>query len=313
VSRIRTVFLGTPDFARYCLENLIRDEHFEIVGVVTQPDRPAGRNLKLTPSPVKALVQPLGIPLLAVGSVNTPEALAEIASWRGEAAVVVAFGQILKDDLLNLFPRKIVNVHTSLLPRWRGAAPIQRALMAGDTETGVSLQVLVRKLDAGDVLGVRKLALREEMNAADLHEALKPLAAQLLHESLMDYLRGNLVPQPQDESLVTYAAKIDKAEAKIDWQWPALRIVNLVRGLGLGPAAFCKTGEAMLKIRRARLAKGGQSGPAGRIVGVESGLIIVACGEMAIEVLEVQPESRAKMTVADYLKGYSVKVGDQWA
>jgi methionyl-tRNA formyltransferase len=310
VSRIRTVFLGTPDFARHCLENMIRDEHFEIVGVITQPDRPSGRNLKLTPSPVKSLVEPLGIPLLAADSINTPEVLAQIASWRGEAAVVVAFGQILKVELLDLFPRKIVNIHTSLLPRWRGAAPIQRALMAGDRETGVALQVLVRKLDAGDVLGLRRLELHEEMNAADVHEALKPLAVELLRVNLMDYLRGNLVPLPQDEALVTYASKIDKAEAKMDWQLPANTIVNLVRGLGLGPTACCRRGESLLKIHRARLAQT-LSGPPGQVVEVDGSSFAVASGEMAVRVLEVQPESRSKMNVADYLKGYPLKVGDR--
>jgi len=309
VSRIRVAFLGTPDFARHCLESLIRDEHFEVVGVVTQPDRESGRHMKLTPSPVKALVEPLGMPLLTPESVNTPENIATIHSWRAEVAIVVAFGQILKQDLLDLFPRKIVNVHTSLLPRWRGAAPIQRALMAGDAVSGVALQVMVKKLDAGDVLGLRQVPLLESMNAQDLHEALKPLAVELLTENLMDYLRGNLVPVPQDESQVTYAHKIEKAEAKLDWSWPASRIVNQVRGLGLGPFAYCRRQDTLLKIHRARLSPS-RSGSAGEVVHVDGGSFTVACGEQAVEILEVQPESRARMGVAEYLKGYPVAVGE---
>lgn len=309
MSRVRVAFLGTPDFAKYCLEGLIKDEHFEVVGVVTQPDRPAGRHLKLTPSPVKSVVAPTPIPLMTAENVNTPEAIAEIASWRAEVAVVVAFGQILKQELLDLFPRKIVNVHTSLLPRWRGAAPIQRAVMAGDEVTGVSLQVMVRKLDAGDVLGIRKLPLTEDLNAFDVHEALKPLAVELLQENLMDYLRGNLVPDPQDESLVTYASKIDKAETKIDWTLPAVRIVNQVRGLGLGPTAQCRRQDAILKIHRARLAPS-KSGAPGHVVHVDAGSFTVACGDQAIEVTEVQPESRSRMRVGEYLKGYPISAGE---
>ncbi len=309
MSRIRVAFLGTPDFARHCVESLIKDDHFEVVGVVTQPDRPSGRNMKLTPSPVKALIEPLGIPLFAAESVNTPESIATIHAWRAEVAIVVAFGQILKQDLLDLFPRKIVNVHTSLLPRWRGAAPIQRAIMAGDKFTGVALQVMVKKLDAGDLLGLRQIPLSQEMNAADLHEALKPLAVDLLAENLMDYLRGNLGPLPQDESKVTYAHKIEKVEAKIDWSWPAERVANLIRGLGLGPYAFCRRQDSALKIHRAKISLA-RSGQPGEVVHVDAGSFTVACGDQAIEVSEVQPESRSRMRVDDYLKGYPISKGE---
>lgn len=311
MSRIRAIFLGTPDFAKHCLENLIRDEHFEVVGVITQPDRPAGRSLKLTPSPVRALVQPLGIPVLTPENINTPDVLGQIADWRAEVAVVVAFGQILKPELLALFPRKIVNVHTSLLPRWRGAAPIQRAIMAGDLETGVALQILVRKLDAGDVLGVRRLRLTEELNASEVHEQMKPLASALLQEDLMDYLRGNLVPLVQDESQVTYAHKIEKSEAMVDWRQEAATVVNQVRGLGMGPFAFTRRQGAQLKIHRARRAQN-QRGPPGQVVHIDGGSFTVACGDQAIEIFEVQPESRARMAVTEYLKGYPLTLGESF-
>jgi methionyl-tRNA formyltransferase len=309
VSRIRAVFLGTPEFARFCLEGLIKDTHFEVVGVVTQPDRPAGRKLAAQPSPVKELVLPLGIPLFTPESVNTPEAINHIANWRAEVAIVVAFGQILRDEFLALFPRKIVNVHGSLLPRWRGAAPIQRAIMAGDPETGVSLQIVVRALDAGDVLGYRKIPLTEDVDAVQAYESLKILAVDLLKVDLMDYLRGNLSPIPQDPALVTHAAKIDKAEARIDWKKSAPTVVNLIRGLAMGPHAFTKRGEASLKIHKAQLCSKDHGQP-GQVVHVDGSSFRVACGEGAVEVMEVQPESRARMKTIEYLKGYPLKVGD---
>src|SRR5690606_12427434 len=204
---IRTVFLGTPDFARAQLEYLAQDPHYEIVGVVTQPDRPAGRHMHLQPSPVKKFALEKGFKVLTPEKM-TPEVIAEVASWRAELAVVVAFGQILPQAFLDLFPKKAVNIHASLLPRWRGAAPIQRAIMAGDKETGVALQVIVKKLDAGDVIGTYRLPITDETDALKLLTDMVPLGQKLLHVDLMDYLRGNISPQPQDDGAVTYAHKI---------------------------------------------------------------------------------------------------------
>jgi methionyl-tRNA formyltransferase len=311
MSRIRTLFLGTPEIARSCLEAMIKDPHFEVVGVITQPDRPAGRKLQLQPSPVKELVLPLGIPVLSPENINTPEVMEKIADFKAEVAVVVAFGQILKKAFLDLFPDKVVNVHASVLPRWRGAAPIQRALMAGDKETGVCLQVMVRKLDAGAVLGTRKFTLTPEMNAFDSYKKCEELGAKLLEVDLMDYLRGNLTPVPQDESLVTYAHKIDKAEAEIDWSKPASEIHNQIRGLAMGPVAQTRRDGKILKIHRTRVAalSGGVPGQAAKS---PEKTLIVQCGKGSLDLLEVQPESRAKMPIEEYLRGYPVKPGDQF-
>lgn len=311
MSRIRTLFLGTPDIARTCLEAMIKDPHYEIVGVVSQPDRPAGRKLQLQPSPVKELVMPLGIPVLTPENINTPEAMQWIGERKAEVAVVVAFGQILKKPFLSLFPGKVVNVHASVLPRWRGAAPIQRALMAGDTETGVCLQVMVRKLDAGAVLGVRRFALTPEMNALDSYKKCEELGAKLLEVDLMDYLRGNLTPLPQDESQVTYAHKIDKAESEIDWSKNAEEIHNLIRGLAMGPVAQTRRQGKLLKIHRTRVTalSGGEAGKAAKS---PEKTLIVHCGKGSLELLEVQPESRAKMPIEEYLRGYPVNPGDQF-
>jgi methionyl-tRNA formyltransferase len=311
VSRIRTLFLGTPDIARYCLEHMIKDDHFEIVGVVTQPDRPAGRKMQLTPSPVKELVQPLGIPVFTPENINTPESMAELQALTAEVAVVVAYGQILKQAFLDLYPQKVVNVHASLLPRWRGAAPIQRALMAGDRETGVALQVVVRKMDAGPVLGIRKFALTPEMNAYDSYAKCRELGAQLLEVDLMDYLRGNLSPNPQDESQVTHAAKIEKSEAELDWNKDAEALHNQVRGLAMGPVAQTLRAGKIVKIHKTRVLN--VSKPAlrpGQVVEATEKSLIVSCGKGSLDLLEVQPESRAKMPIAEYLRGYPAQPGD---
>lgn len=310
MSRVRTVFLGTPDIARHCLEAMIKDEHFEIVGVVTQPDRPAGRKMQLQPSPVKQLVQPLGIPVISPESVNTPEALQQIADWRAEVAVVVAFGQILKKEFLAMFPEKVVNVHASLLPHLRGAAPIQRAIMNGDKETGVALQVMVRKLDAGPILGVRKFALTPEMTAYDSYKKCEELGAQLLTVDLMDYMRGNLHAVPQDESKVTFAPKIEKSEAMINWSWPAEKIMNLVRGLAMGPVAQTTRDGKILKFHKVRAVNGPSSMRPGQVASVTEKSLIVQCGQGSLDLLEIQPESRAKMPIGEYLRGYPVKPGD---
>ncbi len=311
MSRIRTVFLGTPDIARYCLEAMIKDPHFEVVGVVTQPDRPAGRKLEFQPSPVKALAKPLGIPVLTPDSINAPEALEAVHSLRAEVAVVVAYGQIVKQEFLNLFPQKVVNVHASLLPRWRGAAPIQRAIMAGDKETGVSLQIMVKKLDAGPILGVRKFPIEPEMNAFDVYEQCRIKGAELIAVDLMDYLRGNLTPVPQDESQVTLAPKIDKREAIIDWTWSATRIHNLVRGLAMAPVAQTERNGKILKIHRTRVHSSHSAAMApGQVSEVTDKSLIINCSEGSLELLEVQPESRAKMPIAEYLRGYPAREGD---
>jgi len=226
VSLIRIAFLGTPEFARFQLESLINDEHFEVVGVISQPDRPSGRKMKLKPSPVKVLAEEHNIPVLTPEKVK--DVLDEIKTWKAEAAIVVAFGQILTQSFLDIFPLRVVNIHGSILPRWRGAAPIQRAIMSGDTDTGVSLQIMIKKLDAGDVLGIREIKISDAVDAVDLHDQMKVLGADLLHIEFMDYLRGHLVGQPQDEKLVTYATKLEKSEGEINWLLSHRVLFNLL-------------------------------------------------------------------------------------
>jgi methionyl-tRNA formyltransferase len=306
VSVIRIVFLGTPDFAQVHLESLLKDEHFEVVGVVTQPDRPSGRHLQSKPSPVKVLAQQKNIPVLSPDKVDS--VLPEIEKWQAEAAVVVAFGQILSKNFLDLYPQKVVNIHASLLPQWRGAAPLQRAIMA-DKKTGVTLQVMAQKLDAGDVLGIRALEITDEMDAIELHNQLQPLGCELLNIEFMDYLRGHLVPESQDESQVTYARKIKKDEGLISWHQSSVEIFNQIKGLILGPGAYTSFQGKRVKILKAKLDTEKSQTP-GMITRLDSDGIVVSCGKNSLKLLRVQPESRGGQTAAEFIRGTHLKTGD---
>ncbi|QLY26488.1 methionyl-tRNA formyltransferase [Bdellovibrio sp. KM01] len=311
MSKVRICFLGTPEFAVTSLKALLADEHFEVVGVVTQPDRPAGRKMQLTPSPVKVLATEHGLKVLTPESLKKdPEAVAEIRSWGAEVGVVVAFGQILTQDFMDSFRFGCVNVHGSILPRWRGAAPIQRAIEAGDEESGVALQKMVKKLDAGDIIGIRRVKITPEMHALQLHDVLADLGADLLRVELMDYVRGNLAPVPQDESLVTIAPKIDKAESLVDWSKSAKSIDGKVRGFVYGPGTYTLLDGKKLKLHVVRPLPYTGSAAAGTVIAVDADSFTVATGDGALKMLEVQPESRNRMKVSDFLKGHSLKPGD---
>lgn len=325
MSLIRVCFFGTPDFAAVCLESLLKDEHFEVVGVVSQPDKPAGRKLELKPSAVKLLAQKSGLRVMTPSKASAKESLEEIRALGAEVAVVVAYGQILSQALLDAFPFGAVNVHASLLPRWRGAAPIQRAIEAGDSRTGVCLQKMVKELDAGDVLGERVITISEELNALELHDQLAQKATELLHVELMDFVRGNLAPLPQDSKLVTYAKKISKEESRIDWSLSAQQIHNKIRAFLLGPGTFSllqqnrqqKLSAQKLKFHRTRVLSEDPAGPfaglpAGEVVGVCGHSFTVKTGAGLLEVLEVQPESKAKMKVIDFLRGNPMEVGESF-
>lgn len=312
MSKVRVCFLGTPEFAVTSLQALLKDEHFEVVGVVTQPDRPAGRKLQLTPSPVKVLAQAHNLKVISPESLKADAAaVAEIASWGAEVGVVVAFGQILTQSFLDSFRFGCVNVHGSVLPRWRGAAPIQRAIEAGDLESGVTLQKMVKKLDAGDIIGIRRVKITPEMNALELHDKLAELGADLLRVELMDYVRGNLAPTPQDESQVTIAKKIEKHESQVDWNLSAKAIDGKIRGFVYGPGVFTLLQGKKLKLHKAVPVSGPVSAEPGSITTVNADHLSVATGDGILKLYEVQPESRNRMKVADFLKGHDLKVGDK--
>lgn len=304
LSKIRIVFLGTADFALPSLETLAKDEHFEVVSVITQPDRPAGRKLELTPSPVKVLASQLEIPVFTPESINIEESIEYVKKLRVEAAVVVAYGQILSEAFISLFPKGAVNLHGSLLPRWRGAAPVQRAVHYGDAESGVTLQKIALKLDAGDVLGVRRVKITDEMDSQELYNQLKVLGADLLHIEFMDYIRGNLVGVQQDISKVTIAKKIKKEEGEIDWSKSQTEIWNQYKALKMWPGVWTYQNGKMLKIHQ--MQKVPMKGLPGKILNHDSSGIVVACGDASFKLIVVQPESKAKMQIKDFVNGFGI-------
>jgi len=305
VSKVRILFLGTADFAVPALNAAAKDEHYDIVQVITQPDRPAGRKLALKKSPVKVAAETLNLPVFTPEKINTPEVLAQIKSYKADVAVVIAYGQILSQDFLDSFQYGAVNVHGSLLPRWRGAAPVQRAIMAGDIESGVCLQKIVKKLDAGDVLGQRRLKITDEMTASDLYEALKLKAAELIHIELMDYIRGNLSGKKQDDSLVTIAEKIKKEEGLIDFTKTSNEVYNQFKALSIWPGVWTYiTGK---KIKVIAMQNVNNDMQVGQIeVAPDKSAFYIGCKVGAIKVSQLQMESKAKMQVKDFLNGFEL-------
>lgn len=311
MSVIRVCFLGTPDFAATHLKMLLGDDHYEVVGVVTQPDRPAGRKMQLTPSPVKVVALENNIPVLTPENLRKePAAFEIIKSWRAEVAIVVAFGQILSQEFLDSFEFGAVNVHGSLLPKWRGAAPIQRSIEAGDQVTGVSLQKMVKKLDAGAVIGERKIELNDEINATELYDQMSVLGRDLLHIELMDYIRGNLAPVEQDETKVTVAPKIDKEESLLDFNLPAVKLHNKVRAFSMGPGTYVLFQGKRLKIHKTKVLDKNVKGTAAKIHSVSGDELVIETSEGLLSLLEVQPESKSKLSISDFIKSVSLKKGD---
>lgn len=313
MSVVRVCFLGTPDFAAKHLETLLSDDHYKVVGVVTQPDRPSGRKMQLTPSPVKELALKNNLEVITPENLRKePEAFEKIKSWQAEVAVVVAFGQILSQDFLDSFTYGAVNVHGSLLPKWRGAAPIQRSIEAGDAVTGVCLQRMVKKLDAGPVIGERRVQLDSEINATELYDRLAVLGCELLHVELMDYIRGNLAPQAQDESLVTIAPKIEKEESLLDFSKPALSLHNKIRAFSMGPGTFVNFQSKRLKIHKTKVVDTSSSVKPGEVAAVSVSELLIQTSQGQLSLLEVQPESKNKMPIADFLKSHNLVKGQSF-
>lgn len=306
---LKVCFLGTPEFAATSLKFILSDPYYRVVGVVTQPDRPAGRKLQLTPSEVKVVALEHGLPVLTPENLRKqPEMLEQIKSWKADLAIVVAFGQILNDEFLNSFEFGAVNIHGSLLPLWRGAAPIQRSLQNGDKITGVALQKVVKQLDAGGVIGVRKIEVQDDWNANFMYAKLAEMGTELLKRELKDYVSGNLIPVKQDESLVTIAKKIDKSESEIDWRSSSESIHNQVRAFSMGPGSFTWLNGKKIKVHKTTVRSSNveDSARIGHVLGIHASRISVQCGRGIIDLLELQPESRNRMTAADFVKSASL-------
>ena len=292
---MRVVFMGTPEFSVPALQ-AIASRH-EVLCVYSQPPRAAGRGQKPRSSPVQAAAERLGIPVRTPLRLKGAEEQAEFAALGADVAVVVAYGLILPQPVLDAPRLGCLNIHASLLPRWRGAAPIHRAVMAGDAETGVAIMQMEAGLDTGPVLAEARTLIGDEDTTADLHDRLAGMGADLIVK-VLDRLPLPAVPQAAEG--VTYAAKIDKAEARIDWTRPAAEVDRLIRGLSPFPGAWCMAGGERLKLLRSRLAEG--QGAPGEVLGG----LVVACGKGAVEITEVQREGKRPLPTAEALRGMAL-------
>ena len=295
--------MGSPEFSCAPLRALIAAGH-EIAAVYCQPPRPAGRGKKPRATPVQALAEDLHLPVRHPETLRNAEAQAEITAWAADIAVVVAYGLILPQAVLDAPRLGCVNIHASLLPRWRGAAPIHRAIMAGDDETGISIMQMEAGLDTGPVLLTRTLPIGAEDTTAALHDRLSQLGAEAIVAALAEF--DSLTPVPQPQEGVTYAEKIDKAEAAIDWSNDAAEIDRQIRGLSPFPGAWTTHSGRRLKFLACRRA---QARPDGAAAGSVIDGLTIACGTGAIEITELQPEGKPRMAAADFLRGTNLPTG----
>jgi methionyl-tRNA formyltransferase len=311
---MRVVFMGTPDFATPSLRATVEAWH-EVALVVTQPDRPAGRGHQLQQPPVKVLAQELGLNIAQPETANTPEFLEQLRTIAPDVVVVVAFGQILSKDVLDAPKLGCVNVHASLLPKYRGAAPIQHALMNGETVTGITTLYMTEQLDAGDVLLQKRIAILPEDTYGTLYNKLAVLGAETLVETLARLERGETQGIPQNHAEATRAPSLKKDAGQIDWQQSATAIVNLVRATNPRPGAFTTIAGKTLKIWRASVvppvSDRKESPGQVREVRPHEGIVVNA-GEGAVLVLEVQAENRRRLSAAEWLRGNPLREGERW-
>ncbi len=306
---MKIIFAGTPQFAASALAELLK--RHEIVAVLTQPDRPSGRGMQVTASPVKQLAQQHGVRVLQPISLKTDDAQQAIAALDADVMVVAAYGLILPKAVLNLPRHGCLNIHASLLPRWRGAAPIQRAILAGDSETGITIMQMDEGLDTGDMLLKKTCPITSEDTAQTLHDELAELGAQAIVEALQQLERGMLTPQQQDGQQATYAAKLTKAEALLDWSSTADQLERAVRGYFPFPTAQAVFGETPIKILRARLAQG-ERGKPGEVIAVNTKHLLVACGRGALALELLQKPGGKPLPAGQFLQGFPIKVGERF-
>ena len=334
MTALRIIFLGTTELSCASLQALAGDAKFQIAAVVTQPDRPKGRELKPQPSPVKSLALRLGLPVLQPERARDEKFIAELRALRPDLIIVVAYGQILPPAILNLPRHGCLNVHTSLLPKYRGAAPIQWAIANGDTETGVTVMKMDVGLDTGPVVSQRRTAIQPEDDSAALHDRLAQLGAELLVQTIPDYVAGKIQPRPQPAAGASHAAKIKKEDGRIDWNQPARTIWNRLRAFTPWPGAFTSLPKAMegtassvpsfaksqgsdkaltskmIKIWKAEMVE--KSGGAGEVLSADKTGIVVGCGKGALRISELQREGGRRLTAAEFLAGHALKVGEKF-
>ena len=296
---LRLVFMGTPDFAVPTLAELVGSGH-QIAAAYTRAPQPSGRRgLELTPTPIAREAERFGIPVLTPKSLKSPEAAAAMTAHGADAAVVVAYGLILPKAILQVFPLGCFNLHASLLPRWRGAAPIHRAIMAGDTNTGVAVMKMEEGLDTGPIAMERRVPIGPDLTTGELHGELARLGANLMLVALGALQRGSLQLTPQADTGVTYANKIDKAETRIDWTKSWQEVHNHCRGLSPFPGAWCEMAEAS-RVKILRTTKGVGEGPPGRVL---DDRLTIACGSGAVRLVELQRAGGKPMAAEEFLRG----------
>ena len=298
---LRLVFLGTPAFAVPTLDRIVEAGH-QVTAVVTQPDRPRGRGQQLAPPPVKVAALRLGLPVYQPERVRRPEAVEFLRAQAAEAMVVVGYGQIIPQTVIDLAPKGFINVHGSLLPKYRGAAPIQWAILNGETRTGVTTMRIDAGLDTGAMLLKAETGIAPDEDAPSLGRRLAELGARLLVETLEGLAAGTIVPEAQDPAQATYAPMLKKEDGRIDWTRPAAAIHNQVRALQPSPGAYTGFRGQTLHVRRARVAASAAAGARpGTVASVKP--LTVICGEGALELLEVQSEGRKRVSAADFANG----------
>ncbi len=304
---LRVVFMGTPDFAVPTLSEIVGQGH-EVVAAYTRPPAAAGRGMELKPSPVHRMAERFGIPVLTPKTLRTEEAAEAFRAHRADVAVVVAYGMILPKAILDAPELGCLNLHTSLLPRWRGAAPIQRAVMAGDPETGVAVMRLEEGLDTGPVAMIERVPIPPDMTAGELHDRLMTLGADLMVRSLAALSRGGLTFTPQSPEGVTHAAKIRNEEARIDWRDGAKAVHDRVRGLSPFPGAFFEAdlGKGPERVKVLRTARAEGSGAPGVLLDRAG---TVACGEGAVRLVQVQRAGRGPVAAEEFLRGARLEPG----
>lgn len=297
----RVIFAGTPEFSTGALQALL-DAKYNVIAVYTQPDRPKGRGNKLTKSPVKELAEANNIPVYQPLSLRKEEAQVELQALNADVMVVVAYGLILPETVLNAPKKGCINIHGSLLPRWRGAAPIQRAIEAGDVETGIAIMQMDKGLDTGAVWSEGKITITETMNSGELFVALKQIGSDLLIETLPTILEGKSQPIPQPEEGITYAEKLTKEEARINWAEPAELLDRKIRAFNPAPCAHTTLNEQLFKIWIARLTNEPSTKNPGTLE-VKDGLLFVNTGSNLMEIITMQVAGKKAMLASEFLKG----------
>jgi len=306
---VNLIFAGTPEFAARCLAALIQSNH-RVGGVLTQPDRPAGRGLATSPSPVKQGAARHGIPIFQPASLKNTPVQEELSRFRPDAIIVAAYGLILPQSVLEIPRFGALNIHASLLPRWRGATPIQRALLAGDRETGISIMQMDAGLDTGPVLLQEKIPVLEDDTAGTLHDRLAELGGRLIVQALDMLVAGGLRATPQPAEGVTYAAKLDKRESRVDWRESALAANRRVRAFNPSPGAGARLRGVEVKIWRSAVVAG--QGVPGEVLSANTRGLVVACGQGALLVTELQRSGGKRLAAGEFLRGFPLSGGDRF-